>query len=127
MILHYLLEMKQTTSSIDADVNHNTEDIFSSEKRGIVRVYSILGKSIYRLIPNKILIDMYNQALDQAIGEYETPALAGISLDFNDIAKATVKIEAEMASRGFAVKRINPNERGPAIYASDVWAEYLNF
>jgi hypothetical protein len=92
----------------------------SIRSRGDVRTYTLIPRLLFRLIPGFMLKRMYAKAMIEAIGEYNSPGM-GPSLDFNDIAVATVAIEKEIARRGLPRKPLNPSDE-PKVYATDVWA-----
>jgi hypothetical protein len=96
------------------------------EDREIVRLYSAIPRCILRFCPTTLIKRMYDKVMEQAVVDYGTPVLAGIPIDFNDIAAATVRVEAEIARRGLDRKPLNPDEERSPVYATDVWSDYLH-
>lgn len=103
--------------SIDSTVD------FALENRADVRSYTVIPQFFLRFLPRGMLERMYAKAMKEAVCEYETPAMSGISLDFRLIAIATVGVEKEIVRRGLERKPLNPHEEdSPKVYATDIWS-----
>jgi len=101
----------------------NTLGIHDAD-RVSVRTYSLIPSFALRIVPRFILRGMYKKSMEQAVAEYETPAMGGISEDFNSIATTTVTLEREVQRRGLDRMPLNPNEQGPDAFATEVWKDY---
>lgn len=93
--------------------------------RGFVRLYSLIPRLMFRLFPTSSIKRMYDKAMKEAVVDYGD-LMGGVAVDFDDIARATVRIETEVVRRKLDRKPLNPHNPVPPVYATEVWARHLH-